>query len=150
MANGEKIHNLIRTAALVATLVVVQQITARAFFGPMFDGSAVPQLILVNFGIVAGWQYFKDPARKLPMFAIVIAAFCLAIWLRAVLVYVGVLRLVAPVVIAFLERQFAFIVAFVSMPQFIPAMFAAVLLLLLLPKARGAYSKLVSNGFFIF
>ena len=148
MIKTESIQTIIRVAGLVTGLVVLQQLVARSLFGLAFDWPAVPQFALVNFGIVAGWYYFKSQGKKLPVFVVVIAAFFLAIWLRAVLVYLGVFRFVAPLIVAFIERQLAYIMAIISMQQFIPAVFAALILLLLLPKAGAAWRRLISNGRF--
>jgi len=150
MLRGERIQRLIRVAGLTTALVFMQQLVATALFGLPFDWSAMPGFVLVNFGIVAGWFYFKDPDRKIPMFAVVIAAVCFAIWLRAALIYLGLFRLISPYVVAFLERPIAIIAAFVSTPQLAPAMLAALILLLLMPKAKEAYRKFASNGFFVF
>ena len=146
MANTGRIHSLIWAAGLVTGLVFLQQLIVKIVFGLTYDWPAVPGLILVNFGIVAGWYYFKDPDKKIPMFAVVIAAFCFTVWLRAVIIYLGVFRFIAPLVLSFFEKQFAVISAIIAMPQFAPASLAAVILLLLLPKARNAYRRIISNG----
>ena len=146
MIHKEKIHNLIRAAGLVTGLLILQQMISYALFGLTFNWSAMPELILVNFGIVAGWHYIKDPNKKIPVFVILIAAFFFAVWLRAVLIYIGVIRFIATPVASFIEKQFTYIIAFISMPQFIPTMFAALILLLLLPKVKEAYRRIISNG----
>ena len=146
MANTERIQNLIWAAGLVTGLVFLQQLIVKLMFGLTYDWPAVPGLIIVNFGIVAGWYYIKDPEKKIPMFAVVIAAFCFAVWLRAVIIYLSVFRFLAPLVISFIEKQFAWINSIIATPQFIPASLAACILLLLLPKAREAYRRVISNG----
>ena len=148
MVSKEKIQNLVRAAGLVIGLVFLQQLIAYPLFGLTFTWDTMPQYVLVNFGIVAGWYYFKDPGKKIPAFAVCIAAFCFAIWLRIVLLYLGVFRLIAPLVVSFLERQVTFIMTIITAPLFIPAMFAAFILLLLLPKAKELYRRLISNGTF--
>jgi len=146
MEKIEKIQSLIWTAGLVTGLVFLQQLIVKILFGVTYDWPAVPGLILANFGIVAGWYYIKDPDKKIPMFAIIIAAVCFTVWLRAVIIYLGVFRLVAPLVLAFIEKQFNMISAIIVTPQFIPASIAAVILLMLLPKAREVYRRIISNG----
>ena len=143
----EKIHGLIRVGGLVTGLVILQQLIMKSLFGVSFDWGIVPPLALINFGVVFAWFYFKDSDKKIPLFAAIIAAFCCAIWLRAVLIYIGVFRFIAPPVIAFVERQVAVIAAFVSTPQFIPAAFAAVILLMLLPRAKTVYHRLFTSSF---
>ena len=138
---------MVRAAGLVTGLVFLQQLIAYTL-GITTSWSAMPQLVLVNFGIVAGWYYFKNPDRKIPAIAIVIAAFCFAIGLRAVLIYLGIFRLIVPLVMSFIEKQLTLIMAFISVPQFIPTMFAAFILLLLLPKVKEAYRRIISNGAF--
>ena len=135
-------------AGLITVLLFLQQLISYALFGQTFSWNSMPQLILANFGIVAGWRYLVDPNKKVPLFAIVVAAFCLTVWLRAVLVYLGVFRLIAPIVVSFFERQFAYIIGFMTMPQFLPTMFAALTLLILLPKAKEVYRRVISNGTF--
>ena len=152
MINAEKIHNIIRIAGMVTGLVILQQLVAMSLFGLEFSWSFVPELAIVNFGIVIGWLYFKRQDNKITQFALGIAAFCaafcFAIWLRAVLIYLGVFRFVAQPVITFIERQLAFIITFIATPQFIPTLFAALILLLLLPKARELFGRGISNGSF--
>ena len=148
MISKDRIHNLIRMAGLITGLLVLQQLVSYALFGLTFSWSAMPQLILVNFSIVAVWYYFKNIDKKVPAFIIVIAAFFFAVGLRAVLIYLGVFRFVAPHVASFIEKQFAYIMALMTMPQFIPTMFAALILLLLLPKAKEVYRRIISNGAF--
>jgi hypothetical protein len=150
LSTGEKIYVLIRAAGLVAGLVCMQQLLARYLFGIAIDWPAVPQLILVNFGLVAGWLYFRDPGRKIPLFAVTIAAVVFTVWLRAVLVYTGLFRIIAPQVTAFVEKQLAILAYVVSMPQFVPAALAAALLLLLLPKLKEAGKAFATNAFFRF
>jgi len=146
MVKIERIRSLIWAAGLVTGLVFLQQLIVKILFGMTYDWPAVPGLILVNFGIVAGWYYFKDPDKKIPMFAVIIAAFCFTLWLRAVIIYLGVFRLVAPLVLSFIEKQFNVIATIIATPQFIPASIAAVILLMLLPKAREVYRRVISNG----
>ncbi|MDR3364497.1 MAG: hypothetical protein LBS91_06075 [Clostridiales Family XIII bacterium] len=135
----------IRAAGLITGLVVIQQLIAMSLFGIVFDWSAIPQLVLANLGVVALWLYIRDPDKKIPVFAAAIAAFFLAAWLRAVLIYLGVLRFVAPPIVAFLEKQLAAIVTVFSTPQFVPTAIAAVILLLLMPKVKAVYRRLISN-----
>jgi len=149
MVLRDKIYRMVRIGALVTGLVIVQQLIARILFGLVFDWSVVPQLALANIGIVFAWFYFMKQEKKIPAFVAVIAAFCLALWLRAVLIYIGVFRFVAPLVISFVEKQIALVWSFISMPQFIPAAIAAVILLMLLPRAKTVYKRVSSNGFFI-
>ena len=144
----EKVHRMIRIGALVTGLVILQQLIARILFGLDFDWNAVPQLVLVNIGVVFAWFYFNSKDKKIPVFAALIVAFCLTIWLRAVLLYLGVFRFIAPHVISFVERQIAAVTAFIAMPQFIPAAFAAALLLLLLPRIKTVYQRIITNGSF--
>jgi len=146
MVKIERIRSLIWAAGLVTGLVFLQQLIVKILFGVTYDLPAVPGLILVNFGIVAGWYYFKDPDKKIPMFAVIIAAFCFTLWLRAVIIYLGVFRFVAPLVLSFIEKQFNMIATIIVTPQFIPASIAAVILLMLLPKARETYRRIISNG----
>ena len=145
ISNG-KIHGLIRAAGLVAGLVILQQVVSYALSGLTFSWHSMPQLILANFGIVAGWYYIKGSEKKIPAFAIAVAAFCLAVWLRAVLIYLGLFRVIAPLVGAFVEKQFSYIMTLLAMPQFVPALFAALILLLLMPKAKRIYKRIISNG----
>jgi hypothetical protein len=147
--SGGIIFGFMRTAGLVAVLVIMQQLIASSIFGLTFDWPAVPLLILVNYGIIAGWYYLKRAEIKLPMFVVVIAAFFFTVWLRAILIFLGVFKLVAPAVIAFVERQFSVLVVYFSTPQFLPAMLAAILLLLILPKAKDAWRRIISTGFVI-
>ena len=145
---GGKIQNLLRIAGLITGLVLLQQLIAQTIFGMVFDWVNVPQLVLVNFGIVVAWYYFIDTNKKIPPFAVTIAAFCLTIWLRAVLFYLSVFRFIAPPVISFIEKQLVVIISFITTPQAIPAMFAALVLLVLLPKAKELYGRGISNGSF--
>ena len=142
------IHNCIRLAGLIAGLVVLQQLISYVLFGLDFSWNVTPQLILANFGIVAGWYYIKNPDKKIPAFMIVIAAFCFSIWLHTVLICIGVFRLVAPIIESFFGKQFFYIMAFITAPQFIPAILAALILLLMLPKAKDIYRRIISNGTF--
>ena len=146
--NGDKLHSLIRAAGLVTGLVILQQLAAYGLFGHMLDWSAVPGSVLANFGIVAAWYWFKSPEKKIPMFAIAIAAVFFAIFIRVMLVYLGVFRAVAPPVIAFVEKLLTFVAAFVATPQFLPTLIAALIMLLLMPKARDVYRRIISNGRF--
>ena len=148
MIGGGKIHVLLRTAGLVAVLVLLQELVAGAILRSMYNWPSIPLLILVNFGIVVGWYYFKDPSKRLPMFAILIAAFCLSIWIRVVLIYTGLFRFIVPPVIAFVERQLSIIAAIIATPQFLPTAVAACILLLLLPKVKTVYRSIISNGRF--
>ena len=148
MTNTGRIHIWVRMAGLVTGLVILQQLLAMSLFGLAFSWTDVPELALVNFGIVAAWFYFRSQWQRAHEFAVGVAAFCLAIWLRAVLFYIGVFRFIAQPVITFIERQLVFIITFVFNPQFIPALFAALILLLLLPKARELYRRGISNGSF--
>ena len=143
-----KLYNLIKVAAFVAGLVVLQQLIIRTFFGNPIDLSLVPQLTLANLGIVFAWLFFRNSEKRLPAFLTAIAVFCFALWLHAVLIYIGTFRIVAPLVIAFVEKQIAVFVAFIAMPQVLPAAFAAIILLMLLPKAKEAYKRIISNGAF--
>ena len=147
MTFKSKVYTLLKAAALVAGLVVLQQLVMRVLFGQPLEWSLVPQLTAANFGLVLGWFYFKNPGKKLPVFATIIAAFCFALGLRAILIYLGVFRIVAPLVVSFIEKQIAVVVTLITMPQFIPAALAAIILLLLLPKAKDAYKRLVSGVF---
>ena len=148
MSIRDKIHYMIRVGILVTGLVILQQLIARILFGLAFDWGAVPQLALVNIGVVFAWFYFNSKDKKVPVFATVIAAVCFTIWLRAVLVYLGVFRFIAPLVISFVEKQIAAVAAFISMPQFIPAAFAAALFLMLLPRMKAVYQRVITNGSF--
>lgn len=137
-----RIQILAKIAALVAALVFLQQLIAAGLFRVPFDWNNIPGLILVNFGVVVGWLYFKNPKSKIPAFAVVVAAFFFAAALRVVLA-------IQPA-FAFIERQIAIIVSVITMPGFLPASFAALLLLMLMPKIKAAYSRDGSNGFFHF
>ena len=123
--------HIIRMAGLVTVLVIMQQLIMSSLFRLTFDWSVLPLLICVNFGIVAGWYHFRKTGIKIPAFAVFIASFCYVIWLRAAIIYLGTSRMIA---------------AFVT-PQFIAAMIAAIILLLILPKAKKVYSSFLSNGF---
>ena len=143
----EKIHGLIRVGGLVTGLVILQQLIMKGLFGLSFDWNSVPQFALANFGLVFAWMFFKSPEKKIPVFAAVIAAFLFTFLLRIVLFYLGVLRFIAPPVITFIAKQLTIIWTFVSMPQFIPAAFAAIILLLLMPRAKTVYNRLFTSGF---
>ena len=147
MIKTGQVHNIIRIAGVVTGLVIVQQLIIKSLFGLAFDWAVIPQLALVNFGVVFAWMYFSNPDKRLLALVTLVAAFCCAVWLRAVLFYIGVFRFIAPLVVSFIERQVALIVAFVSMPQFIPAMFAAVILLLLMPRVKAVYNRLFTSRF---
>ena len=149
MVLRDKVYRMVRIGALVTGLVIVQQLIARILFGLAFDWTVVPQLALANIGIVFAWFYLMKPDKKIPVFVTLIAAFCLALWLRAVLLYIGAFRFIAPLVVSFVERQIALVWSFIAMPQFIPAALAAVILLLLLPRAKAVYRKVSTSGFFI-
>ena len=149
MVLRERIHRLARIGALVTGLVILQQLIARILFGLVFDWSVVPQLALANIGIVYAGFYFMSQEKKIPLFVALIAAFCLALWLRAVLLYIGVLRFVAPLVIAFFEKQVAAVWAVISTPQLIPAALAAAMLLMLLPRMKTVYRRVFTSGFFV-
>ena len=149
MVLRDKVYRMVRIGALVTGLVIVQQLIARILFGLVFDWSVVPQLALANIGIVFAWFYFMGQEKKIPLFVVSIAAFCLALWLRVVLIYLGVFRFIAPLVVAFVEKQVALLWSLIAMPQFIPAALAAAMLLMLLPRAKTVYSRVFSSGFFI-
>ena len=142
------INKYIGAAGLIAGLVILQQMISYVLFGLDFSWNVTPQLILVNFGIVAGWRYIKDPDKRIPAFAINVAAFCYTVWLRAVIACLSLFRLIAPIVESFLEKQFIYIMTFITAPQFVPAIFAALILLLILPKAKEIYRRVISNGTF--
>jgi len=142
-----KISILVRVAGLVAFLVIAQEMIAHSMFGLSFEWSRIPLLVVVNFAIVAGWYYIKMNGIKIPMFVVVIASFFLTIWLRAVMTYIGLFRQIAPAVSTFFERQIAILVAIFGTPQVVPAIIAASILLLLLPKAKNVYESFRSNGF---
>jgi len=153
MKNSEKLLSWIRVAGLVAVLVVIQQLVTLSLFRIDFNWHELPLFVAVNFGIVAAWYYFRENGLKLPAFAVAIATFFLevflSVFLRAMIVYLGVFRFVAPLVVTFIGRQIAVIVAVLGTPQLVPAMLAALILLLLLPNAKKAYGKFMSNGFLI-
>ena len=127
----------------MTVLVIMQQLVASGLFGRVFEWPAVPLLVLVNLGIIAAWYYFRKPDAKLPAFAVVIASFFFTIWLRAVMIYLGAARLVVPHVITFIERQITIIAAIFSMPLLIPAMLAALLLLMLMPSAKNVFGRFI-------
>ena len=131
MTEGKIIHRILGMAGLVAVLVIMQQLIISSLFRLTFDWSVLPLLVCVNFGIVAGWYHFRKAGIKIPAFAIIIASFCYAVWLRAAIIYLDISRMVA---------------AYVT-PQFMAAMIAAIILLLILPKAKDVYRKFLSNGF---
>ena len=147
MIGSVKIRILARVAGLVAFLVIAQEMVAHSMFGLSFDWSRVPLLVVVNFAIVAGWYYIKMKGIKLPTFVILIASFFLTIWLRAVIIYIGLFRAIAPAVTTFFERQIAILVVIFGTPQVVPAIIAASILLLILPKAKNAFEEFRSNGF---
>ena len=122
---------ILRTAGLVAVLVIMQQVIISGLFRLTFDWSVLPLLVCVNFGIVAGWYHFRKAGIKIPAFAIFIASFCYAVWLRAAIIYLDISRMIA----AYLT------------PQFMAAMVAAVILLMIMPKAKDVYRNFLSNGF---
>jgi hypothetical protein len=147
MIGNVKISILIRAAGLVAFLVIAQEMVAHSIFGLSFEWSRIPLLVVVNFAIVAGWYYIKKNGIKIPMFVVLIASFFLTIWLRAVMIYIGLFRVIAPAVTTFFERQIAILVTIFGTPQVVPALIAATILLLLLPKAKNVYKEFRSNGF---
>jgi hypothetical protein len=127
----------------------MQQLVARGFFGLAFDWLAVPLLTLVNFGIVAAWFYFKKTGIKIPLFAVAIASFCFALWLRALMLFFGTFRVVAPVIVTFTEKLLTTVFVFLASPQFLPAIAAACILLLLMPNAKKIYGRFIYRDFLI-
>ena len=149
MSKDIKIQRFFKTAGLVTVLVIMQQLIASGLFGFAFDWPAVPFLVLINLGIVAAWYYFRTKGVKLPVFVVFIASFFFTAWLRAVILYTGVFRLIAMPVASFAEKQIVAISSLLLTPQFLPAMLAALLLLLLLPKAKKVYGRFIYREFLI-
>jgi len=79
-----RIHTLLKAAALVAGLVILQQLIARVIFMQPLNWAIIPQLTLINFGVVFGWSYLKNLGKMLLVLVTLIVTFFSALWVLAV------------------------------------------------------------------
>ena len=86
MQLNEKLNNLLKMAALVVGLVVLQQLIGRVLFGLQPDFAIVPQLTLTNLGLVCAWLYLERFGKIILMFVALIVPFCSALWLLAIVI----------------------------------------------------------------